>query len=48
MSLEPLMEKMQSFSDCHEVDGNDIASLLNTFSKVRETRNKPSFIKVTH
>ena len=46
MSLEPLMEKMQSFNfDCHEVDGNDIASLLNTFSKVRETRNKPSFIK---
>lgn len=46
MSLEPLLTKMTSFNfSCLEVDGNDIAALLNTYAKARETKNKPTFIK---
>jgi len=46
MSLEPLLTKMTSFNfSCLEVDGNDIAALLNAYAKARETKNKPTFIK---
>lgn len=46
MSLEPLLTKMTSFNfSCLEVDGNDIAALLNAYGKARETKNKPTFIK---
>lgn len=46
MSLEPLMDKMTSFGfACQEVDGNDIAALLNAYETARETKGKPSFIK---
>ena len=46
MSLEPLMDKMTSFGfACQEVDGNDIAALLNAYETARETKEKPSFIK---
>ena len=46
MSLEPLMDKMASFGFvCQEVDGNDIAALLDAFDAARSTKGKPSFIK---
>ncbi|MEM6914834.1 MAG: transketolase [Pseudomonadota bacterium] len=46
MSLEPLMDKMESFGfACQEVDGNDIAALLTTYDKARAQKGKPSFIK---
>ncbi len=46
MSLEPLMDKMESFGFfCQEVDGNDISALLSAYDQARETRGKPSFIK---
>lgn len=46
MSLEPLMEKMESFGfACQEVDGNDIPALLTAFDVARDTKGKPSFIK---
>lgn len=46
MSLAPLMDKMESFGfECHDVDGNNIESLLTTYDKARETKNKPTFIK---
>ena len=46
MSLEPLMDKMQSFGFfCQEVDGNDIGALLNAYDMARQTKGKPSFIK---
>lgn len=46
MSLEPLMDKMESFGfACQEVDGNDIAALLAAYDTARETKGKPSFIK---
>ena len=46
MSLEPLMDKMTSFGfACQEVDGNDIAALLNAYETARETKGKPSFIE---
>ena len=46
MSLAPLMHKMESFGfECHDVDGNNIESLLTTYDKARETKNKPTFIK---
>ncbi|MDE0521219.1 MAG: transketolase [Boseongicola sp.] len=46
MSLEPLMDKMESFGfACQEVDGNDIGALLGAYDQARATRGKPSFIK---
>lgn len=46
MSLEPLMDKLQSFGfACQEVNGNDIGALLEAYEKARETVGKPSFIK---
>ena len=46
MSLEPLMEKMQSFGFfTQEVDGNDIGALLSAYDAARATRGQPSFIK---
>lgn len=46
MSLEPLMNKMESFGfACQEVDGNDIDALLNAFDKGRQTKGRPTFIK---
>ena len=46
MSLEPLMDKMESFGFiCQEVDGNDIGALLGAYDLARETKGKPSFIK---
>ncbi len=46
MSLEPLMEKMASFGfACQEVDGNDIAALLDAYDEARKTKGKPAFIK---
>ncbi|MYH58300.1 MAG: transketolase, partial [Boseongicola sp. SB0675_bin_26] len=46
MSLEPLMDKMESFGfACQEVDGNDIGALLGAYDQARETKGKPSFIK---
>ncbi len=46
MSLEPLMDKMESFGfACQEVDGNDIGALLGAYERARETKGKPSFIK---
>lgn len=46
MSLEPLMDKMESFGlACQEVDGNDIATLLAAYDTARATKGKPSFIK---
>ena len=46
MSLEPLMDKMESFGfACQEVDGNDIGSLLDAYDQAREAKGKPSFIK---
>ena len=46
MSLEPLMDKMESFGfACQEVDGNDMAALLTAFDTARTTKGRPSFIK---
>lgn len=46
MSLEPLMDKMASFGfACQEVDGNDIAALMDAFDTARAVKGKPSFIK---
>ncbi|MCY3878219.1 MAG: transketolase [Rhodobacteraceae bacterium] len=46
MSLEPLMDKMESFGfACQEVDGNDIGALLAAYDTARATAGKPSFIK---
>jgi transketolase len=46
MSLDPLMDKMESFGfACQEVDGNDIGALLNAYDTARDTKGKPSFIK---
>ena len=46
MSLEPLMDKMESFGfACQEVDGNDMGALLCAYDKARETKGKASFIK---
>ncbi|MEL7163945.1 MAG: transketolase [Pseudomonadota bacterium] len=46
MTLDPLMEKMESFGfACQEVDGNDIPTLLAAFDVARDTQGKPSFIK---
>ena len=46
MSLEPLIDKMESFGfACQEVDGNDIGALLTAFDEARATKGKPSFIK---
>ena len=46
MSLEPLMDKMESFGFAsQEVDGNDIGALLDAYDKARQTKGKPTFIK---
>ncbi|MEP1354195.1 MAG: transketolase [Tateyamaria sp.] len=46
MSLEPLMDKMESFGfACQEVDGNDLSALLAAYDTARQTKGKPSFIK---
>ena len=46
MSLEPLMDKMESFGFfCQEVNGNDIGALLTAYDAARANRGKPSFIK---
>lgn len=46
MSLEPLMDKMQSFGFAtQEVDGNDLGELLGALENARNTTGKPSFIK---
>lgn len=46
MSLEPLMDKMESFGfGVQEVDGNDIGALLGAFDRARATEGQPSFIK---
>ena len=46
MSLDPLMDKMESFGfACQELDGNNISALLGAYEKARETKGKPSFIK---
>ena len=46
MSLEPLMDKMESFGfACQDVDGNDIGALLGAFDQARATKGRPSFIK---
>ena len=46
MSLEPLMDKMESFGFAfQEIDGNDIGALLGAFDTARATKGKPSFIK---
>ena len=46
MSLEPLMDKMESFGfACQEVDGNDMGALLDAYDIARQTKGKPTFIK---
>ncbi|MEO9825359.1 MAG: transketolase [Paracoccaceae bacterium] len=46
MSLEPLMDKMESFGfACQEIDGNDMSALLTAYDNARATKGKPSFIK---
>lgn len=46
MSLEPLSDKMASFGFAvQDVDGNDLAALLNAFENARNCKGKPSFIK---
>jgi len=46
MSLEPLMDKIESFGfACQDVDGNDLGALLAAFDTARATKGKPSFIK---
>lgn len=46
MSLEPLMDKMESFGfACQEIDGNDMSSLLGAYDTARQTKGKPTFIK---
>ena len=46
MSLEPLMDKMESFGfACQEVDGNDMGALLDAYDIARQTKDKPTFIK---
>lgn len=46
MSLEPLMDKMESFGfACQEVDGNDMSALLSAYDLARATKGKPSFVK---
>ena len=46
MSLDPLMDKMESFGfACQEVDGNDIGALLTAYETARGTKGKPAFIK---
>ena len=46
MSLEPLLDKMESFGfACQDVDGNDMGALLAAYNNARETKGKPSFIK---
>lgn len=46
MSLEPLMDKMESFGfACQEVDGNDMGALLDAYEGARKIKGQPSFIK---
>lgn len=48
MSLEPLSDKLQSFGFyVQEVDGNDMAELLNAYDNARATKSKPAFIKAS-
>jgi transketolase len=45
MPLEPLGDKWRAFGwRVHSVDGHDIASIIDTFSRARETRGLPSVI----
>lgn len=45
ISLRPVVDKLESFGFAvHDIDGNDMAALLNTFDKARETKGKPTFI----
>ena len=46
MSLEPLLDKMESFGFAvQEVDGNDMGDLLEAYDRARATKGRPSFIK---
>ena len=45
MTLDPLADKAVSFGFAvQDIDGNDLASLLNAFDVAKNTNNKPSFI----
>ena len=45
MPLEPLSDKWRAFGwRVHSVDGHDVASIIDTLSRVRETRGLPSVI----
>ena len=46
MSLEPLMDKMESFGFAvQEIDGNSLGAILQAFDNARAAKGKPSFIK---
>ncbi|MCY4259812.1 MAG: transketolase [Rhodobacteraceae bacterium] len=46
MTLRPVCEKLEGFGFAtHDIDGNDLGVLLNTFDAARETRGRPTFIK---
>ena len=45
MTLRPVAHKLDSFGFAtHDIDGNDLAALLNAFDAARATRGKPTFI----
>lgn len=45
MSLEPMRERWEAFGwDVHEVDGNDMADLLNVFADLEKIQGKPHLV----
>lgn len=45
ISLRPIVDKLDAFGFAtHDIDGNDMGVLLNTFDTARETKGKPTFI----
>ena len=45
VSLRPVADKLESFGFAvHDIDGNDMASILNALDAARETKGKPTFI----
>ncbi len=45
MSLHPVVDKLEAFGFAtHDIDGNDLAALMNAFDVARATKGRPTFI----
>ena len=45
ISLRPVVDKLESFGFAvHDIDGNEMGTLLNALERARETKGKPTFI----